>query len=123
MTWLGDIHYSQLPKIINAAQVCIVPHLNNDLTKSQSPLKLLEYLSANKPVVTTPIKGSEKYDSNQIIKANTIDEFAEGIKYFVDNPDISFNFKIPETELWEYKVSHLLYTLKAPIEGYGNNVD
>ncbi len=110
LIWLGDVHYDELPGILNEADVCIIPHLNNDLTKSQSPLKLLEYLAANKPIVTTPIKGTEFYKTKNIFIANNSSEFVNGIRHFINNP-VNEIFEIPKTELWSSKVDLIIQKL------------
>jgi glycosyltransferase involved in cell wall biosynthesis len=46
--------------LIHAADVCIMPHLESELTVSMSPLKLYEYVAGGSPVVATdlpPVRG------------------------------------------------------------------
>jgi teichuronic acid biosynthesis glycosyltransferase TuaH len=49
----GQKRMDELPAYVRRADVCIIPFLCNQLTKSIYPLKINEYLSAGKPVVTT----------------------------------------------------------------------
>ena len=52
--WLaGQRPYHELPGLIAACDVCIVPHLRDELTATMDPLKLYEYAAAGKPVVST----------------------------------------------------------------------
>lgn len=39
----------EIAGVIRNADVCIMPHLKNDLTKSMSPLKIYEYCAAGRP--------------------------------------------------------------------------
>ncbi|MEW6558533.1 MAG: glycosyltransferase, partial [Elusimicrobiota bacterium] len=55
--YLGDKHYSLLPRYLSFFDICIIPHKVSTLTVSMNPLKLYEYLAAVKPVVTTNIAG------------------------------------------------------------------
>ena len=49
----GKKALEELPAYLHFANVCIIPFLCNQLTKSIYPLKINEYLSAGKPVVST----------------------------------------------------------------------
>src|SRR4030095_14581691 len=44
---------AELPAYLKYSHCCIIPFLCNQLTRSIYPLKINEYLSAGKPVVTT----------------------------------------------------------------------
>lgn len=49
------VDQSQVPRFISACDVAIVPLPNTIFWRSQSPLKLLEYLAMEKPVIVTDI--------------------------------------------------------------------
>jgi glycosyltransferase involved in cell wall biosynthesis len=49
------VSHSEVPPYIALADVCIIPLPNYPHWRSQSPLKLLEYLSMEKPVILTDI--------------------------------------------------------------------
>ena len=49
----GVRHHHEVPALIAACDVGIVPHLRDALTATMDPLKLYEYLAAGKPVVST----------------------------------------------------------------------
>ena len=66
---LGPRPYADLPGYVQAFDVGIIPYLLNDWTRAVDPLKLLEYLAAGLPVVTTPLPEAEKYRS-AILVAN-----------------------------------------------------
>ena len=46
----------QVPAILRAADVGIVPHVRTPLTEGMSPLKLYEYLAAGLPVIATDLE-------------------------------------------------------------------
>jgi glycosyltransferase involved in cell wall biosynthesis len=52
---LGEVSFEDLPDYYRTIDVCWVPHRVNTLTSRQSSLKVLEYLAAGRPVVTTDI--------------------------------------------------------------------
>jgi glycosyltransferase involved in cell wall biosynthesis len=47
--------HSQVPAIIAALDVCLIPYRVNPYTEGLSPIKLYEYLAMGKPVVTTDL--------------------------------------------------------------------
>ena len=54
--FLGMKTYNELPSYISNWDVAILPFAMNDSTRFISPTKTPEYLSAGKPVVSTPVK-------------------------------------------------------------------
>jgi teichuronic acid biosynthesis glycosyltransferase TuaH len=46
---------SGIPGLVAAADVCLVPHVQNALTEAMSPLKLYEYLAAGRPVAAVAL--------------------------------------------------------------------
>ncbi len=53
--YLGQKSYDELPKFLAGWDVCLLPFALNDSTKFISPTKVLEYMAAELPVVSTPI--------------------------------------------------------------------
>ncbi|HVA59795.1 MAG TPA: glycosyltransferase [Mycobacteriales bacterium] len=56
-TWLGPVPHEQVPGLLAAAAVGLLPHRRNAFTDSMEPLKLLEYLAAGLPVVASRVAG------------------------------------------------------------------
>lgn len=52
---LGARPYKSLPDYVRLFDVCLIPFKINKLTESVNPIKMFEYLSAGKPVVSTPL--------------------------------------------------------------------
>lgn len=78
ISFLGDIHYNDLPNRMKNIDIAIIPHLVNEFTNSMNPLKLYEYLAAGKQVVTTTIAGSENL-SKYIYISDNHNEFINNI--------------------------------------------
>lgn len=72
---LGARSYAELPAYVQAFDVGIIPYVENDWTRAVDPLKLLEYLAAGIPVVTSPLPEVEKY-RNVVRIASLGDPFA-----------------------------------------------
>jgi glycosyltransferase involved in cell wall biosynthesis len=52
---LGGRSYQELPSVLRAADVGLIPYARNELTGSIFPMKVYEYLAAGLPVVATPL--------------------------------------------------------------------
>lgn len=53
--WLGMQPYERLPHLVAAWHVCLMPFALNEATRCISPTKTLEYMAAEKPVVSTAV--------------------------------------------------------------------
>ncbi|HET9253340.1 MAG TPA: glycosyltransferase [Candidatus Eisenbacteria bacterium] len=53
--YLGQRSYAELPHYLAGWDVCLMPFARNDSTKFISPTKVLEYMAADRPIVSTPI--------------------------------------------------------------------
>lgn len=47
---------SEVPAVVAAADVCLLPHARTPLTQAMSPLKAYEYLAGGRPVVATDLE-------------------------------------------------------------------
>ncbi|MGD9762711.1 MAG: glycosyltransferase [Candidatus Binatia bacterium] len=54
--FLGPRSYDALPRYLASWDVCMLPFARNDATRFISPTKTLEYMAAERPVVSTPIR-------------------------------------------------------------------
>lgn len=53
--WLGQQPYDTLPHLVAGWDVCLLPFALNESTRFISPTKTLEYMAAEKPVVSTAV--------------------------------------------------------------------
>src|SRR5207248_870702 len=53
--FFGQRTYEELPGYLAGWDVCLLPFARNDATRFISPTKTLEYMAAEKPIVSTPI--------------------------------------------------------------------
>jgi protoporphyrinogen oxidase/glycosyltransferase involved in cell wall biosynthesis len=53
--WLGMQPYARLPYLAAGWDVCLMPFAINEATRCISPTKTLEYMAAEKPIVSTPV--------------------------------------------------------------------
>ena len=73
--WLGPQNYQDLPMIVQGWEVCLLPFALNDSTRFISPTKTLEYMAAERPIVSTNIHDVAEMYGSVVAIANTHDEF------------------------------------------------
>jgi teichuronic acid biosynthesis glycosyltransferase TuaH len=75
----GNKQLEELPAYVKYADCCIIPFALTPLTQSIYPLKINEYLSAGKPVVTTHFSDDIATFASVAIVAKSHDEFLEHV--------------------------------------------
>src|SRR5207253_6354808 len=55
LRFLGRRSYAQLPAYLGGWDVCLLPFARNEAPRFISPTKTLEYMAAERPIVSTPI--------------------------------------------------------------------
>jgi len=75
MIMTGKQPYGLLPKLLAAADICLLPGYDNEIMRDIVPIKMYEYMAMKKPVISTKLHG-------------VIKEFGEdnGVVY-VDGPE------------------------------------
>lgn len=66
--WIGPREYSMLPGYLRLFDVATIPFQINHITSATSPLKLYEYFSAGKPVISTPIPECQAFPEVNIVR-------------------------------------------------------
>ena len=103
--------YEQALRYIRHFDVAMIPHLDNDLTRSMNPLKLYVYQSLQVPVVTTAIANTG--DFREFMKVGrTPDEFIARIEDCLNENPVAGNpphLRRLLTEVsWERRVEQVL---------------
>jgi glycosyltransferase involved in cell wall biosynthesis len=110
---------------LNIADIAIAPILRGGGTK----LKLMDYLSAGLPIVTTSkgIEGIDAYDNEQVMIVNGVDqEFIAKINYLIENKDQRKQMGDKARQLalntydWNIIGKQLNHFLSEEISIYGN---
>lgn len=74
----GPIVSHVLGRFLRSMDVLVIPHLIDDTTDAQDPVKLYDYLSTGKPIVTTRVAGVEAFrDLVRIVES--AEEFFDSI--------------------------------------------
>jgi UDP-galactopyranose mutase len=73
--FMGPSLYANLPSYLAGWDVCLLPFALNESTKFISPTKTLEYLAAEKPIVSTPITDVAEPYTGIVYLGGTHEEF------------------------------------------------
>lgn len=75
--YLGQKSYNELPAYLSGWDIALIPFLLNESTRFISPTKTPEYMSAGKPVISTPIRDVvHPYGVNKLVHiGRTAEEF------------------------------------------------
>jgi UDP-galactopyranose mutase len=73
--YLGQKEYANLPEYLGGWDVCLLPFARNESTRFISPTKTLEYMAAERPIVSTPITDVAEPYGEIVYLADTPAEF------------------------------------------------
>lgn len=73
--YFGQQPYEQLPSFVSGWDVCLMPFARNDATQFISPTKVLEYMAAERPIVSTSITDVASPYGHIVYLADSADEF------------------------------------------------
>jgi len=76
--FLGQVSFSDLPKLARCAKVLIMPYADLPVTRAMQPLKFKEYLATGKPVVAARLPATMEWnDAADLV--STADEFVAAV--------------------------------------------
>jgi glycosyltransferase involved in cell wall biosynthesis len=85
--WLGQRAYGDLPALVKAFDVCLMPFALNEATQYINPTKTLEYMAAAKPIVSTAVPDVIRNFTPVVQVAHSEHEFAEAVAKALEEPD------------------------------------
>lgn len=115
--FLGKKSEPLLPYYIKGLDVCLIPYVINDFTKNISPLKLYEYLSMGRPVVSTALPELNNYTDVAKI-AYTKEEFSQCIEQCLNDNDsgrIHARCAIAKENSWGNRIAQVSEIIKVKI--------
>ncbi|MFH1478573.1 MAG: ElyC/SanA/YdcF family protein [Candidatus Omnitrophota bacterium] len=114
--------HKELPAYIKFFDVCIIPYILNEYTKTVYPTKLNEYLIMGKPVVSTKLPEitffNEQYGDIVYI-ANDKEEFQDLISKAFEEKEISLKnrrIEIAKENNWENRIEKMSKIIEEAIE-------
>jgi glycosyltransferase involved in cell wall biosynthesis len=103
-----------LPAYLKGFDVCTIPYICNRLSESIFPLKLFEYLSAGRPVVSTALPELLPL-SHYVHVTATHDQFGMAIQSSLEHPLPSAPESFLIQNSWDAKANLLWETLQQPV--------
>lgn len=85
---LGRKPYSQMPLYLDHFDACLIPFRLYNVTHAVDPVKFYEYISAGKPVISTPLAELSLYQ-DVLYFATGVDEFIEQIERALAERDLA----------------------------------
>ncbi|MES2355968.1 MAG: glycosyltransferase [Pseudomonadota bacterium] len=85
--WLGQRSYDELPALVKAFDVCLMPFALNEATQYINPTKTLEYMAAGKPIVSTAVPDVVRNFTPIVQIARSQEEFISEVEHAYLHPD------------------------------------
>jgi len=107
--FLGYKNPEEIPSYLQQFDVCIIPYLVNNSTKTMYPVKLHEYLATGKPVVCTNLPEVEPFKEVVSI-AKTKDDFVKLTEKALtaeSEEQIKKRVGIARENKWENRIMHM----------------
>jgi len=106
---LGQQPYETMPQYLYNFDACVIPFKINPITEATDPVKLYEYLSGGKPVVSVALPELAPY-RDQLYIAENASDFAEKLDRAIseDNPDLAERRKqVARRHTWESRYKQI----------------
>lgn len=114
---LGDVHYRDVPALLESFDVGWVPHRVGDGEVGGDVIKTYEYRAAGLPVLTTPVLGAR---SRPLDRGVIVLDAARHSKWLIDKAASGARVKripstIPPEVRWSFKAQYLLDLLEPRV--------
>ena len=122
----GAIEYSLVPKYLAAADVAVACFEDNDITRSKSPLKIVEYMAAGKAIVASNVgEVPRMLDGSGILtEPGNVYSLAKGIINFLEDEklrrgcEIKARKRAEKEYKWEVTADNLLKAYYLAIKNF-----
>lgn len=86
----GKKPYQEIPSLIAASDICLLPAYNNEIMRHIVPIKLYEYMAMEKPVICTKLPGvmKEFAYNNGVVYVNRPEEVVKKTSELVANQNL-----------------------------------
>jgi glycosyltransferase involved in cell wall biosynthesis len=108
--WLGQRAYTDLPNIVKAFDVCMMPFALNAATQYINPTKTLEYMAAGKPIVSTAIADVVRNFTPVVSVAYSQQEFGDAVQQALTDPRadlLAQGVEIASGATWDVTVTQM----------------
>lgn len=88
IVFTGMVPYHRVPEFISMMDVCVVPFKINNITHNSFPLKLLEYMACEKPVICTPLRGVQEAVGDKVLYAKDAEQMRDAITRLYEDREL-----------------------------------
>jgi glycosyltransferase involved in cell wall biosynthesis len=116
--WLKSKPYNQVPAYMHAAAVLLLPRTEAEHSRASDPLKLYEYLSAGKPVVSTGLPAVADFRELVYVAQNPT-EFIQQVDLALSQPDPERpqqQYAVVKQHSWSARVKEISELLEKYLE-------
>ncbi|WP_313711481.1 glycosyltransferase [Pseudomonas sp.] len=110
VVFTGEKPYAELPGYLHAFDVCLLPFKVIPLTLATNPVKVYEYLSGGKPVVSVDLPEIRQFE-NLVHAAQGHAAFLEAVNQALENPgsehDVLQRQAFAKNQTWQHRAEHL----------------
>src|SRR5579883_2524017 len=123
--WFGQRAYADLPSYISGWDVCMLPFARNRSTQFISPTKTLEYMAAERMIVSTPIRDVAEPYGHIVFLGDSTDEFvaacdrALNLKKSARQRRIRLMRDVLSRTSWDSTASRMLELIESAIQKTG----
>lgn len=116
----GAVPYLEVPQIINSFDLAIIPFKRDEVSRTIFPIKLFEYLSFGKPVISTDFNLDLKdFTGDMVDYCNDTTSFTKAINEALqnDNPQKAEERKaLAKQNTWKKRSDHIAEILSHHLE-------
>jgi UDP-galactopyranose mutase len=119
--YLGQKPYAELPAYLAGWDVCLLPFARNESTRYISPTKTLEYMAAERPIVSTPITDVAEPYGNIVYLGGSAEAFiARCEQALLENEQertrrVRLMRKVLASTSWDQTVSRMLALMEQSL--------
>ncbi len=110
----GRYDHHELPRLLARGRVALVPYRQNEFTDTLVPVKLVEYLAAGRPVVSTPMRAAEGF-ADTVSFASGPDAFAEAVRSVGEDSEEARRRRVERVRAysWERRIDEMEAAIEA----------
>ncbi|MCX7767121.1 MAG: glycosyltransferase, partial [Candidatus Sumerlaeia bacterium] len=117
--FLGWRAYEILPRYLAGFDIAIVPYCLTAGVELVNPVKVLEYLAGEKPVISTDIADVRRFYGEAVFIAKDASEFIALIRQLITNPEsgqekIKVGKKLAQEKSWQMMAAEFCSLLEIP---------
>ncbi|WP_027636791.1 glycosyltransferase [Clostridium butyricum] len=114
--FLGTIEHELISSYLKNGDIMLIPFKVNELIRGVDPVKIYEYLTFNKPVITSYWKELDTYKKNDLVKFyTTYSDFEVSVEEAINKVNLESDFDSDFINLnsWSKRIEKYIQVLKS----------